>query len=80
MKSVLEMTEKEKAQARAWIKNWRELGPILENLRRDSLKRVNTAEAIEAFDLAYKSARLHCSPRRTSGLVEQQRWFKMACR
>lgn len=76
MKPVAEMTDQEKAQARAWIKNWRELGPILEELRRDSLSRVNTAEAIEAFDLAYKSARLHCAPRTSSGLVEQQRWFK----
>lgn len=76
MKPVSEMTEQEKAQTRAWIKNWQELGPILEEMKRDSLPRVNTAEAIEAFDLAYKSARLHCPRRETSGLVEQQRWFK----
>ncbi len=76
MKPVAEMTEQEKAQTRAWIKNWQELGPILDGLRRESLKQVNTAEAIEAFDLAYKSARLHCAPRTSSGLVEQQRLFK----
>jgi hypothetical protein len=76
MKSIPEMTEKEKAQARAWIKNWQELGPILDTLRRESLIRVNTAQSIEAFDLAYKSARLHGPKRNTSGLVEQQRWFK----
>lgn len=76
MKEIPEMTEQEKAEARKWMKNWEELGPILEKLRRDSLKRVNTSEAIEAFDLAYKSARLHSQRRKTSGLVEQQRWFK----
>jgi hypothetical protein len=73
---ISEMTEREKKQALAWIQNWRELGPMLENLKRESLRRVNTAEAIAAFDTAYKSARLHCPPRRSSGLVEQQRWFK----
>jgi hypothetical protein len=76
MKPVAEMTEQEKAQTRAWIKNWQELGPILENERRKSIRRVNTAEAIAALDLAYRSARLHCPRRETSGLVEQQRWFK----
>ena len=76
MKTVAEMTEQEKAQTRAWIKNWQDLGPVLEAHRHDSLKRVNTAEAIAAFDLAYKSARLHCPRRKTSGLIEQQRWFK----
>lgn len=76
MKPVAEMTEEEKTQTRAWIKNWQELGPILEAERRKSIRRVNTAEAIAALDLAYKSARLHCAPRKSSGLVEQQRWFK----
>ena len=76
MKPVAEMTEQEKAQARAWIKNWAELGPILEAERRHSIRRVNTADAIASFELAYKSARLHCPSRQSSGLVEQQRWFK----
>jgi hypothetical protein len=76
MKTVAKMSEQEKAQTRAWIKNWQELGPILEEMRRDSLQHVNTADAIGAFGLAYKSARLHSPRRETSGLVEQQRWFK----
>ncbi len=80
MKSVEEMTEQEKADIRAWIANWRELGPILERMRWESLRHVNTAAAVEALDLAYKSARLHCPPRKTSGLVEQQRWFTLAHR
>ncbi len=77
MKPVSEMTEAEKDQIRAWIRNWEETGPILERLRLESLSSVNTAAAIEAFDLAYKSARLHLPPRQSSGLIEQQRWFKL---
>lgn len=76
MKPVAEMSEEEKARVRAWIKRWEQLGPILEKEKRKSLKHVKTSDAIEAFELAYKSARLHCPPRKTSGLVEQQRWFK----
>ena len=76
MKPVTQMSEVEKAQVRAWIRTWEKVGPILERLRRKSLRRVNTAAAIEAFELAYKSARLHGTPRHSSGLIEQQRWFR----
>ena len=76
MKPVAEMTDEEKTRARAWIQNWQELGPILERLRMETIRRADTAAAIEAFDLAYKSARLRCPQRLSSGLVEQQRWFK----
>ena len=76
MKPVSQMSEAEKAQVRAWIRTWEETGPILEKLRLKSLRHVNTAAAIESFGLAYKSARLHSPRRRSSGLVEQQRWFR----
>jgi hypothetical protein len=76
MKPVAKMTEEEKALIRAWIRNRQELGPILEQERRQALRCVNTAEAIAAFELACQSARLHCPRRQSSDLVEQQRWFK----
>ncbi len=50
MKPVAEMTEAEKEQVRAWIRNWKELGPILEELRTQSLRVVDTAASIQAFD------------------------------
>lgn len=67
-----------KQQMEAWLKRWASVAPVMERLRAESLKHVDTAAAIEAFDLAYKSARLHCESRKTSGLVEQQRWFQRA--
>ena len=76
MKPVSEMTEEEKTQIRAWIRNWEAVGPVLEAERYKAICSVNTAEAIASLDLAYKSARLHCPSRESSGLVEQQRWFK----
>lgn len=77
---VPEMTEIEKTRARAWIENWERLGPKLDALRLEKLRSVNTAEAIESLQSAYRSARLHCPSRRSSGLVEQQRWFMRARR
>ena len=49
---------------------------MLEAERYKAIRDVDTAEFIASFDLAYKSARLHCPSRKASGLVEQQRWFK----
>jgi hypothetical protein len=80
MKAVAQMSEAEKAQVRTWIQAWQTAGPILERCRRESLRQVDTAAAINAFDLAYKSARLHATSRTCSGLVEQQRWFKRGYR
>jgi hypothetical protein len=76
MKTVAEMTEEEKAEVRAWIERWDKVGPILSRLRAQSLRTVDTAASITALGLAYKSARLHALPRLSSGLVEQQRWFR----
>jgi hypothetical protein len=76
MKTVAEMSKSEKDRYLAWLKNWDELGPILEGIRLRSLKHVNTRDAILAMDGAYKSARLHLPQRKSSGLVEQQRLFK----
>ena len=49
MRNVPEMTDQEKDRVRAWIQNWREIGPMLENLKRGALKRVDTAEAIAGY-------------------------------
>lgn len=65
-------------QLRAWVRNWKALAPVLERERIASIRRADTAAAIEAFDLAYKSSRASARPRESSGLVEQQRWFKRA--
>jgi hypothetical protein len=48
MKPVAEMTEAEKAQTRAWLRNWETLGPILEEVRRQSIRKAQTAAAIAA--------------------------------
>jgi hypothetical protein len=76
MSAATEMPEPEQARVRAWIRNWQELGPKLARLRRESVRQTDTSRAMEALDLAFRSARAYHRPRLTSGLVEQQRWFK----
>jgi hypothetical protein len=80
MKSVEEMTEQEKASIRAWIANWRELGPILEKLRAESIRNAETVSSMEALDSAFDHAATTLPARESSGLIEQQAIFSRARR
>ena len=65
-------------QGRRWVKAWREAGQEMERLRREELRRLDAYRAIE---LLCGPADYHVPPRvpkATSGLVEQQYWFKKA--
>lgn len=57
---------------------WREAERVLERLRREALRTVDTAAAVAALELAYRAARQQGRSRPTSGLVEQQQWFQRA--
>ena len=78
MKPVAEMTEAEKEQVRAWIRNWEKTGPILEELRWKSIREADTVRAIAAFDGAFQTAVRDIPPKPWSGLIEQQRLFQLA--
>jgi hypothetical protein len=80
MKTVAEMTEPEKDQVRDWIRRWKEVGPILEQLREQSIREADTPSAIKAFDGLFEAAVRDRPPGPFSGLVEQQRLFKRAVR
>jgi len=75
MKTVARMSEDERAQVRAWIRRWERVGPILERLRRQSIRAADTLKAIAAFDGAFETAVRDCPPKPYSGLVEQQQLF-----
>lgn len=66
----------EQDQLQRWVATWREAGPALDRQKRAELERLETATALTqlaaAFELAL--ARAHLSD--TSGLVEQQRYFR----
>lgn len=78
MKPVAEMTTEEKARAKQCVDAWRRAGPELERMRREAIRRVNTAQSIPAFDGLFESAVRDFPAKPTSGLVEQQRCFRRA--
>ena len=65
---------------RDWVRNWQLLGPELDRMRRDDIRRANTQESIKLFDLAFKAALRNTPPRTTSGLVEYQRLLRKLSR
>ena len=71
-------TPEEVALGRRWVQAWREAGPIMEQLRREELQRLDVKRAIALLcgPADYRIAPR--APRPTSGLVEQQEWFKKA--
>ena len=69
------MDIEKRQRERQWVRNWQVVGPVLEALRAEAIRRTDTALAIEQLSDAFESARREWSPPPTSGLVEQQRLF-----
>jgi hypothetical protein len=67
---------REDDQLRQWVENWKRLGPLLEEIRDRELLSVDTTAAIQALSGLARAARLERPPHPTSGLVEQQRYFR----
>jgi hypothetical protein len=65
---------------RDWVRNWQLLGPELDRMRREDIRRANTQESIKLFDLAFKAALRNTPSRTTSGLVEYQRLLRKLSR
>jgi hypothetical protein len=80
MKPVAEMTAEEKARAQQCVDAWRRAGPELERMRREEIRRTDTARSIPAFDGLFEGAIRDFPAKPASGLVEQQRWFHQAKR
>jgi hypothetical protein len=75
------MTEEESlARGKEWVRAWGEAGAFLERERRERVRRVDTAQALERLDALFDSALWLHRPAETSGLVEQQAIFAKARR
>ena len=76
--SLSSWTPAEVALGRRWVQAWREAGQVMERLRREELRRLDAERAIALLcgPADYRVAPR--APRPTSGLVEQQHWFKKA--
>ena len=75
MKPVAEMTAEERAHAQKCVDAWQRAGPELERMRREDIRRADTARSIPAFDGLFEGAVRDFPAKPTSGLVEQQRCF-----
>ena len=63
------------ADARRWVRTWKQAGPRLEQLRREELRRLDPQRAVALLCGEADYTVPPRAPRPTSGLVEQQRWF-----
>ena len=72
------MTDDEREKTKAWVEHWKRVGPLLERIRREELR--NWEYDPDLVDAVLElGCRLRVE-RKTSGLVEQQRWFMKARR
>ena len=70
------MNDKEREQLRRWATCWKRVGARLDELRREELPHTDTQQSLLSLASAFESCRLHYKPLPTSGLVEQQYWFR----
>lgn len=64
------MSDEEREKMRAWVENWKEIGPLVEALRIKEIRSADLEEAILSMDDAFRSATFLSPASKTSGLVE----------
>ena len=70
------MDNSETEAMRQWVARWQKAGPALARIRLQELRHTDVAASIEQLEDSFRSAILNYPARLTSGLIEQQRWFK----
>jgi len=74
-------TLSEKEQMRAWVENWKRVGPELEAIKRRELRAMTEEEAFDQAETLTASAadELWIESKRAAaeGLIEQQRLFHL---
>lgn len=67
-------------RGKEYVRGWAEAGAFLERERRERVREIDTAQALERLDGLFDSALWLHRPADTSGLVEQQAIFAKARR
>lgn len=62
--------------ARRWVAGWKKAGPRLERIRAGEMARCDVQRALAALEDSFLSSMRHFLPGSSSGLVEQQRYFR----
>jgi len=78
--SLADWTPEQVALGQRWVRAWRTAVPVLEQVRRQELRRLGAEQGIALLCGPADYRVPPRSPKPTSGLVEQQRWFKKAAR
>ncbi|MEW6321218.1 MAG: hypothetical protein AB1635_09020 [Acidobacteriota bacterium] len=63
-------------EGRRWVRTWQQAGPALERIRRDELRRLDAYQAIARLCGPADYRQPPRAPKPTSGLVDQQRYFR----
>ncbi|MEI6634059.1 MAG: hypothetical protein WCP22_09615 [Chlamydiota bacterium] len=69
------MKKAEKEQMREYVERWKKAGPELEAIRRKELAEFDHAANWESIDALLDIGDRFGRSRKTSGLIEMQRWF-----
>lgn len=64
-------------QMKEYVQLWGRNAEFMERVRKDDIRRANTAQAILMFEHSFRKALRDLPPRETSGLVEWQRYMKI---
>lgn len=75
---LADWTPEQLAQAKRWVETWKTAGPELERIRREELRSLDRTRAIALLCGPADYTRPPRAPQLTSGLIEQQHWFKKA--
>ena len=70
------MSDTEQARLRIYAEQWRRAAPLLERQREEDVRKSDTISAFAFFAGMPLRNLAHFPPEPTSGLVEQQRWFR----
>src|SRR2546425_13009204 len=78
--SLADWTPEQIAQGKRCVQAWKEAGEVMDQLRRDELRRLDPQHAIALLCGPADYRTPPRAPKPTSGLIEQQRWFMQAAR
>jgi hypothetical protein len=73
-------SSQERAHIERWVATWREAEPALAEQKRAELERLETPRALAQLAAAFAHARQRAPLSDTSGLIEQQRFFRQLAR
>ncbi len=76
--SLVNWTPEQVAQAKRWVQTWQEAAPALERVRRQELRHLDPERSVALLCGPADYRVPPRSPKPTSGLVAQQRWFMKA--